>query len=1055
MRVYAISLISLLIGIHSVGQTLNISGKITDTDGKPIEKVSVLVKNRSVGTQSDAGGNWMLAGVSHSDTLVASAIGFTSLQIVLNGRSYLLIRLEKDHVGLEEVIVNTGYQDIPQERATGSFTKIDEKQLNLQAGTSILSRLDGLTSSLLIDPVPGHPALTVRGLSTINGPAAPLIVLDNFPYEGSLDLINPNDVESVTLLKDAAAASIWGARAGNGVIVITTKKGKLRQRMKVDVKADLILAKKPDLSVLPGINAKDFIEVEEFLYSQGYYNSQLTQSSRPLLSPVIELLIQKDEGAITEQTYADAIRGYQSNDFRSEYQRLLYRSAVTQQYSVTASGGTDKSTYLISSGYYRSIGQLSQQSERATLRLQQQYRPIAGLQIEGALALTHSTNKSGAPGYTSIRVAGKNVYPYARLTDENGEPAPLYQYRQPYIDTAGGGKLLDWKYYPLTDHLHGISTGRSNQLIGNLAVNYELFRGMTANLRYQLEAAASETQRLEDIDSYTTRNRINQYSQINPITGVVSYIVPYGATLRTSPSNTVAQNAKAQLNYSRQFNDHQITAIAGAEIREIKYNASSSLLYGYDPELGITSSVDFVNRYPHFITKSNTYIPDGSSVSGNLNRYTALFSNASYLYKQRYLLSASARKDASNLFGVKTNEKGVPLWSAGAGWILSKEDFFNSSVFRMLKLRATYGFSGNIDNSRTAVTTIGYVGTASYTNFPFAAVMQPGNPSLRWERVKTINFGIDFALRSGWLDGSIEYYQKKGLDLFGPSEIDYTTGVGNTLIKNVAHMAGHGVDIELHTRPVNREFKWQQSFVFNLTRNKITDYFQTTTLASAFISHGKSLSPLIGTPVYALISYQWAGLDETGAPQGVVNGKPSTNYTEITGPDTQIEDLVYSGSATPTIFGNFLNTIEWKGFSLSANITYKCGYYFQRSSVSYTTLYNSWTGHNDFTRRWQQPGDEKHTDVPAMTYPARGESFHNSSAALVTNAAHFRLQFIRFGYSPIAPKNTAGLLNRFEFFANLANLGIIWRSNPYAIDPDYPDALPRSLQFALGIKASF
>jgi hypothetical protein len=441
-----------------------------------------------------------------------------------------------------------------------------------------------------------------------------------------------------------------------------------------------------------------------------------------------------------------------------------------------------------------------------------------------------------------------------------------------------------------------------------------------------------------------------------------------------------------------------------------------------------------------------------------------MFANGAFTFKSTYTLSLSARKDASNLFGLNTNDQWNPLWSAGVSWHLSNETFYKSVFIPYMRLRATYGFSGNINPAMVAATTIAYFDSPSpYTNLPYSRFSNYYNPELRWETSRMINVGVDFKLVKNIVSGSIEYYQKKGADLFGTVPLDYTSGIGATVVKNVASMKGNGVDVELKSINLNRQIQWTSTLNFSYYKDKVTDYYQNSLQGSRFIS-SEAVFPVTGIkgyPVYSIFAYKWAGLDpHTGDPMGFLNGEASKAYTSLIGSATKVTDLKYFGSAIPTIFGSFLNTISYKGLSLDFSMVYKFGYYFRKSSVNYSNLFSNWQGHADYANRWQKPGDEQATNVPSLIYPASSarDNFYTGSEVLVDKGDHIRLQYINISYDITGHMLQKAGFKAIVVYANTSNIGIVWWANKDHIDPDYnygryPLIDPET--FALGIKLNF
>lgn len=1044
---------------------VDIKGRVLDETGQGLPKATVRIKGSEHLVLTNENGEFQLSNIAENTILQVFYIGYQTKEIsVAELKSNPSVQLQVQAGELEEVsvMVNTGYQQIPKERATGSFTLVDNAMLNKQVGGNILNRLDGVTNSVSFDKRENRAKLTVRGLSTINGLMAPLIVMDNFPYEGDIDNINPNDIESVSVLKDAAASSIWGARAANGVIVIVTKKGRFNQPLKIQFNSNVTITGKPNLFDLKQMSTSDFIDVEQKLFAAGAYKVREGDKRKPELSEVLELLIAARDKKISSaeaKAGIDALRGI---DVRNEISKYLYNTEVNQQYALNFQGGAEKMTYMISGGYDRNLSVRSEKYNRINLRAVNTFRPIDKLQISTSLYYTNSQIISGKPAYNMNSLDGRKIYPYSRLADDQGNAVPFNVYRKTYTDTAGMGKLMDWKYYPLDNYQHRVTKVNLQSIMANVGLNYEVTKDLNVDLKYQYENQQRKTNLLQDLNSFETRDLINTYSKLNRKTGTLSYNIPYGAVRNNEVNSMISQNGRLQLNYNKTIGDHQIAALAGTEVRQISTTLDGRLTYGYDEETLRAGKVDYVSPFPNFISGDADFIKEGFRADGLLNNYVSLFGNASYTYKNKYTLSGSVRKDMSNLFGVKTNEKGVPLWSAGASWNISEESFYDLEFLPYLKLRTTYGASGNLDSRRTAVLTLQSAGPAFYTGYPQSVISQLPNQELRWERVKMFNIGADFGLIDNVLSGSIEYYHKKGLDLFGLDDMDYTTTGVPRMLRNVANMAGKGVDLDLNAKLMDRKFKWSQHLNFSYNTSKVTKYLLRSTSGTDYISNGLQLAPLplVGQPVFALISYKWAGLDPlTGDPQGYLNGQPSKNYKEFTGVNSKISDMVFSGSAVPTVFGNFMNTLSWKEWSLTVNITYKMGHYFRRTSVDYNQLvaFEAQGGHSDYANRWQQPGDEKHTDVPSFVYPNNIDRnrFYNSSEVLISKADHIRLQFVNLAYNLKKSQWSNLPVQQVQLFANANNLGILWRANKFGIDPEYNNEFNPKASFSFGLKADF
>jgi hypothetical protein len=356
----------------------------------------------------------------------------------------------------------------------------------------------------------------------------------------------------------------------------------------------------------------------------------------------------------------------------------------------------------------------------------------------------------------------------------------------------------------------------------------------------------------------------------------------------------------------------------------------------------------------------------------------------------------------------------------------------------------------------SAVSTIYYVGASYYTNFPFALPDQFPNPDLRWEKTGMLNVGVDFAMKNNILSGSIEYYRKKGKDLLGKSTADYTAVPNSSIIKNVANMLGNGLEMNLNARIIDKIFKWNTTLIYSYKTNKVTRYYLSSQNGFNYVNSGGVISPIEGKPLYSIISYKWGGLDpQTGDPQGFMGKQISKDYSYLL--YDSLKNLVLSGPATPTSYGYFNNSFSWKRLSLTSCISYKFGYFFRKQSISYSDLAYNWKGTDDFSKRWQKPGDEIKTMVPSLIYPLDDsrDAFYSNSETLVKRADNIRFEYINLGYSFNNKFSQKLHLSSLTVYTIIDNLGIIWKANHENIDPDYSQEVPPSKSITFGLKVIF
>lgn len=1050
-------------------QPLAIDGAVADEQGEPVPGATVRLLRKTgetvlviATTVSANNGRFSFSQSFVSDSVEVTAVGYLPAREPNNERGQLTVYLQKRSATLGEVVVSTGYQQVPRERATGSFATVGNELLNRSTSPNLLNRLENLAPGLLFNrgDAAKTDAFLIRGRSTIFASAAPLIVLDNFPFDGDLSSINPADIESITILKDAAAASIWGARAGNGVIVVTTKRGRSRSPQ-VQFSTTLSVQQRPDLYNEKSISAADRVEVEKFLFSKGFYTGLLNDPAHAPLPPAVEILVARGAGTLPAAEADRQLEALKTADVKKDLLRYFYQPAINRQYAVNISGNTPAVNYYFSAGWDDNEENLAGSSyDRVSLRTQNSFRLNPKLHVDAGLQYVQTIKRAnGNPGFDYLSGAGKGWSPYNRLADERGNALPVYlQYRQPWVDTAGGGRLLNWRYLPLADMNEQESKTDGTDLLLRTGLKYTILSFLNAEVAYRFQYVIANTENAYGPNSFFARNMVNNYTQLNRTTGVATYPVPRGGILNEENANTLGHQGRVQLNFNRRWNNHHVTGITGYEIRSLQTTASNNRSFGYNPELGtIVTALDFVTLYKQFSSTSTRSIDNFQQRTLKRDHFLSAYANAAYTYKGRYILSGSARKDEANLFGVKTNQKGAPLWSAGAAWVASSEPFYGLAWLPLVKMRLTYGYSGNISRRTSAYTTISY-NTAFTNSSPSAFIQNPPNEDLRWERTAMLNLGLDFEAANRRLWGTVELYHKRAIDLMGAAPVDPTLGLSdNRFFGNLAAMKGKGVDAELNGLIMKGAFGWQATFIYSYTTSKLTDYLLPVSAAgNAYLAEG-NISPIEGKPVFALYSYAWAGLDPgTGDPIGISNKVESKDYTAIYN-NTTLADMVYNGPVQPVHYGALRNTFTFKGFTLSAMASYKFGYYYRTRSVLYNGLFNSFSGHADYARRWQASGDEAHTHIPSLVYPAipNRDAFYRYSEALVAKGDHIRLEDVTLSYDWQRSSKKKLPFQSIRFFVYAANLNNAWLSNDLKIDPHFNNVPKEGKRFSVGLTATF
>lgn len=1054
-------------------RAIDVRGKILDENGKPMPNANIMVKGKNQIYKSNEKGEFNIPNIAEDAVLVISYIGYKQLEIPLKDAVMPLeIKLNVQTGELEEVnvTVNTGYQSIPKERATGSFAQPTKEIFDNRVSTDVISKIEGITSGVLfsINPLTGNRELSVRGRNTIFAIDQPFIVVDNFPYSGTIDDLNPNDIEDVTILKDAAAASIWGVRAGNGVIVITTKKGKLAQPLKISFNSNLTVGQRPDLKYNPNfLNSNEFIDVERTLFNNGFYDADLTGNNFSLISPVVDILNRRKLGQISVADSEALLSDLSSIDYRDQLSKYFYRPSVNQQYALNFNGGSDRTNYFFSVGYDKNTGNVQNSDyNRITINSNNTFKLVKGVDLSAGLYFARSKSESG--NIIGELIGSRGLLPYTKFADESGASLPIIRdYRASFTNNAPSRGFLDWQFRPLDELSLNTTKNENNSIRFFSGLRFDILKGLTADIKYQHQRESGEGNSLRAYESYYVRNFINTRATVNA-SGIVTKLdnIPLGGIYGLSNRRLESNNLRAQANYNRQWSKHSIDAVAGVEAWEVRTEGNASTLYGYDPNT-TNSRIPTITGSTLYPSGQFASVPNNLGITTSLlDRFRSYFGNASYSYLNRYTASISGRVDASNIFGVRSNQKFLPLWSSGIKWDIHKEPFFSLKWLPVLEFRATYGFNGNVDKSVTAYTTAVYANNALVSGYPLATIQGAPNPDLRWEKNRIINFGVNFETTNRVVSGSIEYFVKKGVDLLGDAILAPSSGYVNpsslaySVRGNFSDMRGQGIDIALETKNIDRVFRWTSKLIFSRATDEVTRFgtrYNPAFLVTNLSASGGGIYPVVGYPVFSLYSFKWGGLDATGQPQGYINNQISKDYPTLNSP-ASLEDIVYSGPARPTTFGGLSNTVSWKNWSAFLTINYKLGYYFRRPSISYSGLVNTWGGNRDFSKRWQQPGDEATTNVPVFTYPVNParDNFYSFSEALVEKGDHIRLQDFNLAYTFSNKQLGISGLSSVQLYLYANNIGILWRANKANLDPDvlstaYPN--PRSVAF--GARVNF
>lgn len=1025
-------------------------GVVYDENGVSIPGASVTVKSTSVGVATNSKGEFSIILPPGRVLISISCVGYQAQDVQYFGKD-IVVNLKPDLKKIEEVVV-TGYQTISKERATGAFARVTGETMERQSLKNILTKLEGQASGVLFD---ASGNITIRGVSTLRGEKTPLVVVDGFPIEGSFENINPNDVESITVLKDAAAASIWGARAANGVIVIVSKKNGEKGATKVEFSSSVSVSSRPNLFDLKVAPTSSFLEMEKFLADNNWQSLPTSSNAYPITDGMETYLLLKS-GQLTQEQADAKIAALRGVDVRKEFSDLFLRRAVRSQYNLAVSGSGERNSYYMSLNYDNDKSN-SKRNDNSRLLSSLRMTSIISKRIKVNAGLTAGIRKNIENGISLSSIG--QVSQYQTIVDENGRyvPQPKSYYQKTKEALVAKGYPYNWDYNLKQEYDNSDKKTINTDLKMNLGITLGLMEGLDLDGGVQYEWGDSKVNNLFNEETYAVRDQVNEFTSIS--NGKVVSNLPKGAILSQKYGNYSAFTTRAQLNLNRTLwsDRHAVNAIAGIELRKVQDESSSLKKYGYDPQSLQYTAVNSTIFYPTAMGRTRS-IGDATAFTYNENRFVSYYGNAAYTYDEKYTLTASARLDDSNLFGADSKYRNVPLWSAGVNWQIHKEKFFKVAVVNRLNLRLTYGTNGNVDKTTSPYLIAGVAKDPSDQHL-FAYVQNPQNPTLRWEKTSVTNIGLDYVLFNDRVRGSLEYYSKYSSDLLGNVSLNSTYGFSSALM-NTAEMTNKGIDCNVNVLVVNRAIKWDTGINFSYNNNEVVKVQLPSSTVNGYLSG----SPMIGKPLGYMYSYQWAGLSADGMPQ-IYNEK-----NEVISYQKALSDpkgLHYDGNTVPKYYGSWQNEISYKGLMLSMLVTYKFGYKFRRSTISYQSINYSLDRnfvHADFDKRWKQPGDERFTDIPKIpeNFSLTGGYFDQytlRSTNTVEDASHIRFKEVILSYD--LPKHIIrpAYLRSLNIGFQVRNLGVIL-FNKSGIDPEVNPillgvGLPIKPEYTFSIKAIF
>ncbi len=1044
---------------------IKFSGTVYDAKGEPIPYAAVMIKGTTLGAVTGTDGVFVLeVPEGEYGFITASSVGMVTQEIEIKSQTRFRFILKTDIESLSEVLV-TGYQTISAERATGAFENVKVESLLEQKTTdNALDLLEGEVPGLLYENMgEGEPArISLRGLNNFNmgdsqvDDHAPLVVLDGFPINGIsgntnafgnyltdiIEKINPADIENISVLKDAAAASIWGAQAANGVIVITTKKGKKSDKPRISFNSSFSIREMPNYSDAYVASVDDYLELDKWWAEEGRVNAG-TRSRSSTNPEGVQAYMDYNNGDISEAELAAKINGLRQNYYIKEYSDLFLRNYTQQQYNLSISQGNEKYTYRVALNYQD----------------QNSFNKGVGNQNYGTLINLSTELFKGVKFITKIGFSKQDVQnnginsisrfaPYTRILDDNGDYIAMNHAIHPRVKDEVYAELdpylpFDWDYNLKREFENQDNSTEVRNTDFQARLDIDIFKGLKAELTYDYQYGRNKTREYANEEIWDVRNRIigsAVYTE-DPISGVYlpngEFIIPPGGgTLDGDSYASWSNYYRGMVNYTGYLDankKHFVTAIVGIDYGDERYEGQSDeRLYNFNPRsLSYTSVDNFPdpnNTDQHWNRRGIRRIFNTARVNRKHDRYLSNYTNVGYTYNDKYTLTGSWRLDDSNLFGSSPKYRNVPLWSTGLKWRLTEEDFMNVSFLNRLDLRVSYGIGGRIDKSSSPFLTA-RLGNDTRTQVEEASISEYKNEELRWEKTATLNAGFDFAMFNNRLTGSFEYYRKYTSDVLGYVSVNRTFGVEEQVL-NYGEISNKGFDLSLNYRIIqNSNLNWDMGVLVNHNVNKVERFDGTESIAS-YVSAG---FPLEGYGLSDVFAYRWAGLSPENGTVQVYN-----ENDEIVGwfdPKPTKDGLQYMGQLTPKFFGNYRNRVSYKGLSLDVLLTYKFGHVFKRST--FASDFYSTGAHEDASRYWKQPGDEAFTDVPALTRGGNTWTYLRDGSQVYEDASLIRIQSIGLNYKLNNKLFANNFIKSASVGVNARNLGLLWKATDRDIDPDY------------------
>ena len=1063
--------------------SIQVKGRVLNQQKEPYPGINVWVPGTRIAAVTDFDGSFVLSNVPSNAVIECSGLTIETTRLILDGRSEITITAKEKVSLMNEVVVNNGYQKVSKSRSTGAVSVINAETLDKIPVGNVMQQLEGQVAGLAIDiedsdnsfvysnlagsnQGDGSYSFRIRGQSTYNANSMPLVILDGTPTELDIRTLNPKDIEKITFLKDAAAASIYGARSANGVMVIETKRGK-KGKTRITASQNYSFTSNPSLSKLPLMNSSQVLNLEQELVDKNMIADPSLAVSLYNSTPIsqgVEYMFQQKRGTITgaqKEAQLDVLRGRNSY---SQIEKYMLQPAEAQAYNFSISGGENDYSYFTSASFSKENTQASGTGgKRLTLMVNQDFKLFNYLKVNTSLKGSFFNYTKNGLGLSPLSASLVTYLPYDQVVDDQGNSVS-YQRRfygkdEQKLQSQG---YLPWTYSYMDELNNADHTLSEQNYSANISVTAPLFKGLDANVSYYVENSNMDDRNFLNSNTYAARDRINYATSINPSTGELTYGIPLGGINQDAKYNKYSYTGRGQLDYNTLIGEkHSIAALGGIEFRELNDKNETGTLFGYNENS--QTSIDLPANMYTTVYGGREGISYGNELKDQTRRFLSYYGNASYTYDNKYTISGSARLDDYNNFGVDKRYRRTPLWSTGLKWNIIKENFMKDVTFiNNLSFRASYGFNGNISLTTFPFTNISLSDVDTFSQQPYAFVAAAANPALRWEKTGIMNFGLDFSLFNYRLNGTVEYYKKESDDLIQEFKISSFYGLPNSsLSRNTSTLESHGIDLSLNSTVLKgKDFSLDLNLVTSYNTNEVTDSRYTN--YSDILNGSGSAAPIAGYSLNSVFAFRNAGLNSTGSVQ--VYDKDG-NIVQSTTVLKNMDDMKYMGTSTPKYYGSLNANLTYKKLSLYVLATYKLDYVlFKPTFDNYISRYNTFAKYDlnsDIDQRWRNPGDEAVTTVPGVKGMS-GYSYgrYRFSDNRVIDGDHIRLKEISLKYD-LSEFFAGTFIEGASITGSARNIGIIWRKNKDGLDPDFLPAtgnvikLPPMAMYSMGINFNF